>query len=66
MHSLYIITKKRRDKIKIKIMEHKGIQSHQWGFFRVSDNQLIATCIAKTYYEAISYFEDEGLMIDAL
>ena len=47
-------------------MEHKGIQSHQWGFFRVSDKKLIATCIAKTYYEAISYFEDEGLTLDAL
>jgi len=36
------------------------------GFFRVSDSKLIATCIAKTYYEAVAYFEDEGLMLDAL
>jgi hypothetical protein len=37
-----------------------GIETHQWGFFQVGDSRLIATCIAKTY------FEDEHLILDAL
>ena len=44
----------------------KGIETHKWGYFRISDNKLIATCIADTYWEAISYFEDENMLIDAL
>jgi hypothetical protein len=43
-----------------------GIETHQWGFFQVGDSRLIATCIAKTYFEAVSYFEDEHLILDAL
>ena len=43
-----------------------GIETHQWGFFQISEGKLIATCIAKTYWEAISYFEDENLLVDAL
>ena len=42
-----------------------GIETHQWGFFQLSDSRLIATCIAKTYFEAIAYFEDEHLILDA-
>jgi hypothetical protein len=42
-----------------------GIETHQWGFFQVGDSRLIATCIAKTYFEAVSYFEDEHLILDA-
>ena len=43
-----------------------GIETHQWGYFRTSDGKLIATCIAKTYWEAIMYFEDENMVLDAL
>jgi len=43
-----------------------GIETHQWGFFQISEGKLIATCIAKTYWEAISYFENENLLVDAL
>lgn len=41
-----------------------GIETHQWGFYRVKDDVLIATCIAKTYYEATTYFEDVELVLD--
>ena len=44
----------------------KGIEIHQWGFYRKADNQIIATCIAQTYFEAISYFEEIYLNIDLL
>jgi hypothetical protein len=43
-----------------------GIETHQWGFFQISEGKLIATCIAKTYWEAISYFENVNLLVDAL
>jgi hypothetical protein len=43
-----------------------GIQIHQWGFYRYSDNMLIATCVATTYYEAVSYFEEVGLVVDSI
>jgi hypothetical protein len=43
-----------------------GIETHQWGFFQVDNGRLIATCIAKTYFEAVCYFEDEPLILDAL
>ncbi len=33
-----------------------GIETHQWGYFYL--DRLIATCIAKTYWEAESYFEE--------
>jgi hypothetical protein len=42
----------------------KGIETHQWGYFQISDGKLIATCIANTYWEAIGYFEDELMVID--
>lgn len=41
-----------------------GIETHQWGFYRVKDDVLIATCIATTYYEATTYFEDVELVLD--
>jgi len=44
----------------------KGIETHQWGFYRYSDNMLIATCIATTYYESVSYFEEIGLVVDSI
>ena len=43
-----------------------GIQTHQWGFYRIGDSILIATCIAQTYYEAENYFEDIELDLDLL
>jgi hypothetical protein len=43
-----------------------GIETHQWGFFQISEGKLIATCVAKTYWEAIAYFEGENLLVDAL
>jgi len=44
----------------------QGIETHRWGFYRIGDNQLIATCIAQTYYEAVSYFEEICLGIDSM
>ena len=41
-----------------------GIETNQWGFYRVKDGTLIATCIAQTYYEATTYFEDVELVLD--
>ena len=43
-----------------------GIETHRWGFFRKEDNKLIASCIAITYYESITHFEDIGLMLNDL
>lgn len=43
-----------------------GIELHQWGFYRIGDGILIATCIAQTYYEAISYFEEIHLVLNVL
>ena len=39
----------------------EGIETHRWGYYIKADNKLIATCLAKTLYEAEAYFEDEGL-----
>ena len=42
--------------------EKEGIETHRWGYYmNADDKKLIATCIAKTLYEAEAYFEDEGL-----
>ena len=43
-----------------------GIEKHQWGYIRIGDSKLIATCIAKTYFEAVSYFEECELIDDPL
>lgn len=42
----------------------KGVILHEWGFYRISDNQLIASCYAFTYFEASSYFEEADLLSD--
>ena len=43
----------------------EGIETHRWGYYmKADDKKLIATCIAKTLYEAEAYFEDEGLSCD--
>jgi hypothetical protein len=52
--------------MKIEEKMEPGIQIHQWGFYRYSDNMLIATCVATTYYEAVSYFEEVGLVVDSI
>jgi hypothetical protein len=44
----------------------RGIEIHKWGYFRVSDNLLIATCIASTYFEAVCYFEEIELVYDPM
>jgi hypothetical protein len=43
-----------------------GVQTHQWGYFRVGDQVMIATCIATSYFEAVAYFEEIGLMEDPM
>lgn len=42
------------------------IETHQWGYIRIVDSKLIATCIAKTYFEAVDYFAEYDLLIDDL
>jgi len=43
-----------------------GIEINRWAFCRVGDGKVIATCIAKTYFEAKSYFDEEHLILDRL
>lgn len=43
-----------------------GIETHRWGFIEKSTNNIIATCIATTYWEAVSHFENEDLLVDNL
>tara|TARA_S200002703_G_scaffold1341_6_gene2395 strand:- start:119 stop:307 length:189 start_codon:yes stop_codon:yes gene_type:complete len=46
-------------------MSKEGIETHRWGYYMKSDDKkLIATCIAKTLYEAEAYFEDAELSCD--
>ena len=34
-------------------MSKEGIETHRWGYYmKADDKKLIATCIAKTLYEA--------------
>tara|TARA_R110000796_G_scaffold190000_1_gene306748 strand:+ start:76 stop:261 length:186 start_codon:yes stop_codon:yes gene_type:complete len=42
----------------------KGIETHRWGYHIKANNKLIATCLAKTLYEAECYFEDIDLSCD--
>jgi hypothetical protein len=48
-------------------MTEEGIERHRWGYYSKTElpNKLIATCIASTLYEAESYFEDIGLVVDS-
>ena len=46
-------------------MSKEGIETHRWGYYmKADDKKLIATCIAKTLYEAEAYFEDAELSCD--
>jgi len=45
-------------------MSKEGIETHRWGYYIKEDNKLIATCLAKTLYEAESYFEEIELSCD--
>ena len=46
-------------------MIKEGIETHRWGYYmKADDKKLIATCIAKTLYEAEAYFEDAELSCD--
>ena len=45
-------------------MTKEGIETHRWGYYIKADNKLIATCLAKTLYEAEDYFEDIELSCD--
>ena len=45
-------------------MSKEGIETHRWGYYMKDDKKLIATCIAKTLYEAEAYFEDAELSCD--
>ncbi|MAN64964.1 MAG: hypothetical protein CMI60_23770 [Parvibaculum sp.] len=46
-------------------MIKEGIETHRWGYYmKADDKKLIATCIAKTLYEAEVYFEDAELSCD--
>jgi len=45
-------------------MSKEGIETHRWGYYIKADNKLIATCLAKTLYEAEDYFEDIELSCD--
>ena len=45
-------------------MRKKGIETHRWGYYIKADNKLIATCLANTFYEAETYFEDVELICD--
>jgi len=46
-------------------MNKEGIETHRWGYYmKADDKKLIATCIAKTLYEAEAYFEDAELSCD--
>jgi len=46
------------------MMSEEGIETHRWGYYIKEDNKLIATCLAKTLYEAESYFEEIELSCD--
>ena len=45
-------------------MSKEGIETHRWGYYIKEDNKLIATCLAKTLYEAECYFEAIELSCD--
>lgn len=46
-------------------MSKEGIETHRWGYYmKADDKKIIATCIAKTLYEAEAYFEDAELSCD--
>ena len=42
-------------------MTKKGIETHRWGYYIKLDQKLLATCRAKTLYEAQNYFEEVDL-----
>jgi len=46
------------------IINELGIESHRWGYYMKAEDKLISTCIAKTYYEAESYFDEIDLVKD--
>ena len=46
------------------MMSKEGIETHRWGYYIKEDNTLISTCLAKTLYEAESYFEEIELSCD--
>lgn len=39
----------------------KGLESSRWGIYQVNNGKLMATCIAKSYFEAVTYFDDACL-----
>ena len=45
-------------------MSKEGIETHRWGYYIKEYNTLISTCLAKTLYEAESYFEEIELSCD--
>jgi len=45
-------------------MSEEGIETNRWGYYIKKDNTLISTCLAKTLYEAESYFEEIDLSCD--
>ena len=47
------------------MMSKEGIETHRWGYYIKEYNTLISTCLAKTLYEAESYFEDIELVVDS-
>lgn len=44
----------------------EGVETSRCGFYQVSDGKLIATCIAKSYFAAVTYFEDACLDLEEL
>jgi len=53
-------------------MKKKGVEMNRWGFFLIIDytkspqygrNDIIATCIAKTRFEAEHYFSEFDLEV---
>ena len=50
-------------------MKNKGIEMNRWGFFLTGSshydrNEIIASCIAATRFEAECYFEEMDLEVD--
>ena len=45
-------------------MSKEGIETHRWGYHIKEYNTLISTWLAKTLYEAESYFEEIELSCD--
>lgn len=48
-------------------MRHQpGIELIHWGYYKISDNTVIASCYAYTLYEAQAYFEGVDLTSDPM